>query len=56
MLAKDTLEYFFSHESDLVRNLRSAEGILGDKISEKESDEEVGWTLFIYMYTWWFGT
>ena len=41
MLARDTLEYLTSHQGDIVAKLRSAEGVLGDKIDEKETDQEV---------------
>ena len=41
LLAKGALEYLTSHEGDIIRELRGAEGLLGDKIDEKESDQDV---------------
>ena len=41
MLARDTLEYLTSHEADIVGKLRGAEGVFGDKIDDKETDQEV---------------
>ena len=41
LLATDTLEYLTSREGDIVAKLRGTEGVFGDKIDEKETDQEV---------------